>query len=94
MPEIGGCPPPHFGGNMKVPLELSFRDVPHSEEIKQMVREKAAKLDEFCDHLNSCRVAVEKTQKHQDTGNPYRVRLDMTIAPGHEIAVRRETLRR
>jgi cold shock CspA family protein len=75
---------------MKVPLEISFRNIPHSGEIKALIADKSDKLEEVCDHVNSCRVAVEKTQQHQERGNPYRVRLDITVTPGHEIAVRRE----
>lgn len=33
---------------------------------------------------------MEKRQEHQRVGNPYRVRIDMTVPPGHELVVRRE----
>ncbi|MBD3426418.1 MAG: HPF/RaiA family ribosome-associated protein [Candidatus Omnitrophica bacterium] len=78
---------------MKVPLQISFRGIPASDDIKALVEEKTGKLEEVCDHINSCRVAIEKTQEHQERGNPYRVRLDITVTPGHEIAVRREPSR-
>ncbi len=75
---------------MKVPLEISFRKVEHSGEIEDLIKEKAAKLEKVCDYISSCRVAVEKTQEHQKSGSPYRVRIDITIPPGHEIVIRRE----
>lgn len=71
-------------------LEISYRGVEKTEDIDRLIREKAAKLQKVCNHIMSCRVAVEKTQQHQRRGNPYRVRLDITVPPAHEIVVRRE----
>lgn len=76
---------------MEVPIELSFKGIANKDEIEAVIREKAAKLERVCSHLTSCRVAVEKPQEHQDVGNPYRVRIDMTVPPGHELVVKRES---
>lgn len=73
---------------MDVPLELTFRNVDKTEALESLVRQKAAKLERVCGHLLSCRVAVEKAQ-HQRAGHPYRVRIDMTVPPGHELVVTR-----
>jgi len=75
---------------MKVPLEISFRALEADDGIKALVAERAAKLDEFCDHIMSCRVAIEKTQQHQATGNPFRVRIEVTVPPRHDVVVKRE----
>ncbi len=75
---------------MQVPLEVSFRGIHKSDAIESLIREKADKLARLCDHLMSCRVAVEKPQLHLHSGNPYRVRIDMTVSPGHELVVKRE----
>ncbi len=75
---------------MQVPLEISYRHVNKTEEIDQLIREKAQKLERVHQHISSCRVAVEKPQKHQTRGNPYRIRIDITVPPGHEIVVRKE----
>jgi cold shock CspA family protein len=61
----------------------------HSEEIENLVREKAAKLDLFSDHLMHCRVVIEPAGKHHRQGNLYEVQIDLTV-PGEEIAVSRE----
>jgi cold shock CspA family protein len=45
----------------------------------------------MCNYLSSCRVAVERDQLHQDSGNPFRIRIDMTVPPGHELVIRRES---
>ncbi len=75
---------------MKIPLEIAFKGIPHTEEVEALVREEAAKLDRVCNYIMSCRVIVEKRQEHQDVGNPYRVRIDLTVPPGHELVIRRE----
>lgn len=71
-------------------LEVSFRDVEKNEFIEKLIREKANKLEQVCNELISCRVAVEKPQEHQRTGNPFRVRIDMTV-PGKEFVATRES---
>jgi cold shock CspA family protein/ribosome-associated translation inhibitor RaiA len=75
---------------MQVPLQLSFKNVRRTPEVEGLIREKADKLGKVCDYLSSCRVAVEKPQKHINSGNPYRVRIDMTVSPGHELVVKNE----
>ncbi len=74
---------------MQVPLEISFHNMPSSTAAETIVREKSAKLDKIHDRLSSCRVAIDKPQEHQKSGNPYRVRIDITVPPGQEIVVDR-----
>lgn len=71
---------------MQVPLEISFRDV-RSDTVEPIIREHVAKLEKFCDHMTSCRVAVERPHKHARAGNPYRVRIEIKVPPGHDIVV-------
>jgi cold shock CspA family protein len=75
---------------MRVPLEITYRDVEKTDAIERLVREKAAKLDRLFENLISCRVAIERPQKSNEAGSPYRVRIDVTAPPGHELVVRRE----
>jgi cold shock CspA family protein len=75
---------------MRVPLEIAFKGIAHTDEIEALIREEADKLERACHYMIRCRVAVEKRQQHQEVGNPYRVRIDMTVPPGHELVVRRE----
>jgi cold shock CspA family protein len=74
---------------MQLPLQISFRHVEHSDGIEAIVREKAATLDTFAEHIMSCRVVVELAGKHHLRGNLYGVRIDITL-PGGEIVVTRE----
>jgi cold shock CspA family protein/ribosome-associated translation inhibitor RaiA len=75
---------------MKIPLEIAFKGIEHTDEVETLIRGEADKLDRVCDYMMSCRVIVEKRQQHQEVGNPYRVRIDMTVPPGHELVVKRE----
>jgi cold shock CspA family protein/ribosome-associated translation inhibitor RaiA len=77
---------------MEIPLQLSFRDIPPARqgELEDRIRARALKLERFCDHITSCRVAVERPNQHQESGNAFRVRIDITVPPGHEVVVRKE----
>ncbi|GEM_PF-49823 len=77
---------------MEVPLETSFRGFEPEDAVKDLVREKAGELDKLHDNLIRCRVAVEKVQSAQAFGNPFRVRIDVTV-PRHELVVKREPSR-
>ena len=70
---------------MQLPLEISYRGVEKSPEIDDLIRTKAARLDRFCDHISRCDVAIEQPNQQQRSGNPFRVRVDVTVPPGHEL---------
>ena len=74
---------------MQLPLQVSFRNMAHSEAIEARIREKAARLDKFASDIMSCRVVVEPVGKHQQHGILYDVRIDLTL-PGEDIVVTRE----
>ncbi len=75
---------------MRVPLEITYRNVEKTDFIENIIREKAAKLDGYHDGIISCRVSVEQPQEFQKSGNPYRVRIGVRVPPGKELVVRRE----
>jgi cold shock CspA family protein/ribosome-associated translation inhibitor RaiA len=70
---------------MQLPVEISYRGVEKSAEIDELIRTKAARLDRFCDHITRCDVAVEQPNHSQHSGNAFRVRVDVTVPPGHEL---------
>lgn len=74
---------------MKLPLQITFRNMDPSAAVEAEVREKADKLDQFFEHIMRCHVVVELHHKHHHQGNLYHVRIDITV-PGHEIVVSRE----
>lgn len=74
---------------MKVPLEITYRDVDKTDAIESLVHEKVAKLEEVCNYISSCHIAIEKIHDRPRSGSPYRVRIDMTVPPGHELVAER-----
>ncbi|HLG13056.1 MAG TPA: HPF/RaiA family ribosome-associated protein [Blastocatellia bacterium] len=74
---------------MKLPIQIVFHNQPHSDPIEAMIRKEAAKLDSFYDRIMRCKVVVDIPHRHHTAGNPYSVRIDITV-PGEEIAVNRE----
>jgi ribosomal subunit interface protein len=74
---------------MQIPLQITIRGSAHSEELETHIRNKAKKLDEFFEHITSCRVVVETPHKHHQQGKQYNVRIDIGV-PGHEIVVNRD----
>ena len=73
---------------MRIPLQITFRNIPHSAAIETNINEKAAKLDRFYDRIMSCRGVVEESQRRHRQGKLYSVRVDITV-PGKELAVSR-----
>jgi len=74
---------------MKLPLEITFRNVVRTDEIEERIRVKAAKLDRFYDRITGCRVVVEAPHKHHTKGNTYSVHIELSV-PGGEIVVNQE----
>ena len=74
---------------MQIPLQITFRGIPHSDAVEAKIREKASKLDRFYSHIMSCRVAVEAEHHHHHQGNLYHIRIDITT-PRKELVISRE----
>ena len=70
---------------MQLPVKITYRGLPKSDNIDNLVLEYAARLERFCDHINRCDVAIEQTNHTHQKGNPYRCRIDVTVAPRHEL---------
>jgi cold shock CspA family protein len=64
--------------------------VEKTEDLENLIREKAAKLDKLSQTLDHCRVTVERPHKHQTSGSGYEVTIIMSQPPGRELVVRRE----
>jgi len=74
---------------MKTPLQITFRDIPHSDALDAHIRDKAHKLEQIFADIVSCRVVVEQPARHQQQGKPFNVRIDLGV-PGSEIVVDRQ----
>ena len=73
---------------MKLPLDLRFQDIAHSDALEATVRARVAHIERLCPDVIAWRVTVGQEHKHQQQGRPFTVRVDVTI-PGQELAVTR-----
>ncbi|MDA8233029.1 MAG: HPF/RaiA family ribosome-associated protein [Magnetospirillum sp.] len=78
---------------MQLPLQVTFHGIDHSEAVEERIREKASKLEQFCDRITSCRVAIEAHHRNSSSlhhkGEPFHIRIDLTV-PGTELVVTRD----
>jgi ribosome-associated translation inhibitor RaiA len=70
---------------MQLPVKITYRGLEKSEAIDTLVLGYATRLERFCDHINRCDIAIEQPNHGHQKGNPYRVRIDVTVAPRHEL---------
>jgi ribosome-associated translation inhibitor RaiA len=73
---------------MQIPLRITFRDMPHSDALEAYVRERCEKLEHLTPRLTGCHVTIAMPHRHQHTGRPLRISIDLVL-PGQEIAVNR-----
>jgi len=73
---------------MQQPLQIIFRDIPQSDSVEEIIRDKAAKLDQYFDKIMSCRVTIESPHSHHHQGSLYHVTVDLTV-PGTELVASR-----
>ena len=77
---------------MDIPLQVSFRNMDRSAAVEARVREKAANLEKYYDHLTSCRVVVEAPEQRHRKGDLFHVRIELGyLARSWSLAVTRRT---
>ncbi|MBI4292992.1 MAG: ribosome-associated translation inhibitor RaiA [Betaproteobacteria bacterium] len=74
---------------MQIALQITVRDMEHSDVLDQHIRDKVAKLEHIYPRLMACRVVVERQDRHKQQGSQFSVRIDLTL-PGKEIVVNRK----
>lgn len=74
---------------MQVPLDISFRNMEHSDELADRIRERVDQLERFCERITACRVVVEAPHHHHRQGNLYRVRVYLSV-PQRDLVVDRD----
>ena len=76
---------------MQGPVTIAFKGIKKTKALEDLIYEKTAKLEQICSHKTSCRITVEISNQHQRSGSPFRVNIDMTIPPGHELVVKHKS---
>lgn len=68
-------------------LQISYRDVQHSEALDQLIAREAARLDKYYHRIVTCRVVLEHA--HKRAGAPFHARIVLSV-PGEDILINRE----
>lgn len=71
---------------MDTPLQITMRDIPHSDALDAYIKMKVAKLEGVFSHIVGCHVVVAVPHKHQHQGKQFNVRIELNV-PGKEIVV-------
>lgn len=78
---------------MQFPPEVAFRGFEADEWLKDTVQQEITKLDDYFDRIIGCRVMVELPHQRREEGNPYHVRIELSV-PGRNLVVNRSTMAR
>jgi ribosomal subunit interface protein len=71
---------------VQTPLQITFRNLPHSNALEERIREKLTHLEQHHPRVSACRVTVEEVDRHKHQGKQFRVSLTIQV-PGHELVV-------
>lgn len=74
---------------MRVPVQIAFRGFGGTAALEADVRERVDGLERFSQDLVACRVEIERLDHHARHGQPFVVRLGVTL-PGHELVVNQQ----
>jgi cold shock CspA family protein/ribosome-associated translation inhibitor RaiA len=74
---------------MELPIQITFRSIAHSDAVEFAIRQRAARLDRFCDEIQRCHVTVDMPHGHHHRGNHYAIHIDI-VTPAGEICVTRD----
>lgn len=75
---------------MQVPAEISFNGVAHSDYNEDYIRQRIQRLEQMADNIIACRVVVERPNQPRHTGNPFRVRIELTLPKRKELVVNKQ----
>ncbi|MEO8418076.1 MAG: ribosome-associated translation inhibitor RaiA [Methylophilaceae bacterium] len=73
----------------KIPLQITFHNMPPSEALEVHIRDRVQKLDRLFAHVISCHVVVDMPHRHQQQGKQFNVRISLDM-PGNKIIINRD----
>lgn len=80
-----------LGVYMQITPEISYRNIRKRKETETLILNKISKLERICSSMIGCHVAIESLHRHRNTGNPFQIRIVVTLPPGHELVVKRDS---
>lgn len=69
---------------MQIPVEITFRDIEHSDAVEARTREWVGKLERVYDRITRCEVMVSQPHHRHRKGNAFSITVRLTI-PGGEV---------
>lgn len=75
---------------VKQPLELTFHDVDRTAWVEEYIRRRVQRLERLADDIVWCRVAVEQPVRSRNTGNLYRVSIELSLPPNKDLVAAKE----
>lgn len=75
---------------MQTPLQVTFHNMPPSPALETVIRERAAKLEQYHARITSCRVVFDAPHLHKNHGKRYQVRIDIALPGGRSVVVDRD----
>ena len=69
-------------------LQVTFRNMDHSDAVEDKVRERAKRLEKYFDHITSCRVTVEAPESGHHKRKLFHIDIELGL-PGKDLVVNR-----
>ncbi len=70
---------------MSIPLQITVREMAHSDALDARIRERVAALERFHPRIMSCRVTVSELDKHRQQGRQFEVSVDLRVPGRAEV---------
>jgi ribosomal subunit interface protein len=74
---------------MRLPLQITFRQMEPSAALEARVRELAQRLDRYSSLIMGCHVTINAPHQHHHQGKLYEVHIHLTV-PGGEIVASKQ----
>lgn len=72
---------------MAIPVQISYRDMQHSETLDRLISQETEKLERYYQRITGARVVVEHAYRR--AGSPFHARIVLNV-PGEDIFINRE----
>lgn len=74
---------------MERPIQVTFKGLDPSPAVEAQIVSKVEMLERFFDRIIGCEVVLERLSQHSRKGDPYGVRLELSVPGGPPIVVSR-----
>lgn len=75
---------------MEIPLEITAHNFDLLDHMKDDIRDRVRKLEQYYDKIERCHVVVEVPHAHKSHGHEYNFRIRLTV-PGDELITDRQS---